>query len=67
MHRKIPFLFLVFCFYIASAQQKEVVVKYIDSPITVDALLDEVAWSQAEPAKDFWQYFPTDTIQAKNQ
>ncbi|MFT5863581.1 MAG: hypothetical protein ACI828_002245 [Flavobacteriales bacterium] len=67
MCRKIPFLFLLFCAFIVSAQQKQVVVKFIDSPITVDASLDETAWSQAEPAANFWEYFPTDTLQAKHQ
>ncbi|WP_435578224.1 DUF5916 domain-containing protein [Gilvibacter sp.] len=49
------------------AQTKDVTVKYISEEITVDAVLDEPSWQTAEPATNFWQYFPTDSIQARNQ
>ncbi|PQB05153.1 DUF5916 domain-containing protein [Aureitalea marina] len=48
-------------------QTKEVTVKYIDTPITLDGSLDEPAWEAVEPATDFWQYFPTDSVQSRNQ
>lgn len=49
------------------SQHKEFVVKYISEPINVDAILDEPAWKTADPATNFWQYFPEDTVQASNQ
>jgi len=58
---------LFFCFYQLTAQQKQFKVKYIETPIKIDAVLDETPWALAEPAKDFWQYFPTDNRQAKQQ
>ena len=57
------FLFTTLLF----AQTKEVMVKYISEPITLDAELTESAWNQATPASEFWQYFPTDSVQARNQ
>ena len=53
--------------FVAVAQTKSVTVKYISETITVDASLDEPAWQTAEPATNFWQYFPTDSVQARNQ
>lgn len=46
---------------------KTIYVKYIDNPITIDAILDEPEWQEAIPATNFWEYFPTDTLQAKQQ
>lgn len=48
-------------------QTNSVTVKYISSPITVDGVLDEADWAEAQPATDFWQYFPTDSVRARNQ
>ncbi|MBE16745.1 MAG: hydrolase [Cytophagaceae bacterium] len=67
MCRKILFLLLLFYGALLMAQQKQVVVKYINTPITIDASLDESPWDTAIPATNFWEYFPTDTIQAKHQ
>ncbi len=63
------YLALTFCFFCFGlwAQKKEVHVRYISEEIKIDAILDEAAWSQAQPAKEFWQYFPVDSVQAKNQ
>jgi len=60
-------LILFFCLYKSTAQQKQFTVKYIESPIKIDAVLDEAPWTIAKPAKDFWQHFPTDSQQAKQQ
>ena len=46
--------------------KKSVTVKYINEPIKADAVLNEPAWSQVEPATNFWNYFPTDSLQAKS-
>jgi hypothetical protein len=59
--------FLVIITSFSSIAQKSVQVKYISEGINIDASLDEKAWGEVTPASDFWQYFPTDTIQAKNQ
>ena len=67
MHRKLLFLLILFSTFLSYSQGKEVFVKYIDTDINVDGKLDESVWEQVAPAKDFWEYFPTDTIQAKNQ
>ena len=62
------FLLLVSLFCInAQRQQKSFVVKYIDSPILLDGTLDEDVWQTAESAQNFQQYFPTDSVLAKQQ
>jgi Domain of unknown function (DUF5916) len=59
-------LFYCFIFYfIGQAQQKKVKVKWIDTPIKIDGNLDDEAWRLVEPAKNFWQYFPLDSVHAK--
>jgi hypothetical protein len=60
-------LFSVSLSFSQRAKSKSVNVKYISEPITVDAILDETAWSQTKPATNFWQYFPTDSLQATYQ
>ena len=52
---------------LSAQQKKEVPVKYISEEITLDAVLDEPGWSTTQPAANFWQYFPTDSVQARNQ
>ncbi|NND50926.1 MAG: carbohydrate binding family 9 domain-containing protein [Flavobacteriaceae bacterium] len=49
------------------SQTKSFKVKYISEPITLDGILNEPAWQETETATDFWQYFPTDSVQAKQQ
>lgn len=53
--------------FICFSQTKSITVKYITDPIVIDAVLDESVWSEAETASNFWQFFPTDSIQAKQQ
>ena len=59
--------FALFNVFIGFSQTKTVRVKYINQPITVDAVLDEAVWAEAEAATNFWQHFPTDSLQAKQQ
>ena len=59
--------FVLFNVFIGFSQTKTVRVKYINQPITVDAVLDEAVWAEAEAATNFWQHFPTDSLQAKQQ
>jgi hypothetical protein len=69
MKNTIALLYVVFFAfaYTSTAQQKKFTVKYIETPIKIDAVLDEAPWETADPAKDFWEYFPSDDIQAKQQ
>lgn len=60
-------IFALFTVFIGFSQTKTVHVKYINQPITVDAVLDEAVWAEAEAATNFWQHFPTDSLQAKQQ
>jgi len=66
--KKIISLILVISYTTVSSQEvKKIFVKYITEPILIDATLSEDAWSNSVPATNFWQYFPTDTLQAKQQ
>jgi hypothetical protein len=47
--------------------KKSVFVNYIEKPIILDANLNERAWQNSKGASGFWQYFPLDTVQAKQQ
>lgn len=49
------------------AQSKEVGVKFIHTPISIDGSLDEPVWNETQVATNFWQYFPTDSIKAPYQ
>jgi hypothetical protein len=66
----LPLLFLSFH---ASAQNSsgslianlpEIHLKKTDSDIKIDGVLDEPGWQAADPTSNFWQYFPTDSLQA---
>ena len=46
---------------------KSVFVNFIDNPIVLDAELSENEWKKAKGAEGFWQYFPSDSLQAKQQ
>ncbi len=48
-------------------QNKQFTVKHVNSDFTIDGILDEPIWTQAESAKDFWQYFPADSLLAHQQ
>ena len=66
LFRVLFWLFIVFSLK-TIAQNKDVNVSYINEEIKLDAVLNEASWYKKKPATDFWQYFPTDTLQAKNQ
>ena len=64
------FLFLIFTISslsVLSQETKKVHVKHTLNKIVVDGKLNELDWQKAIPAKNFWQYFPTDSLQAKSQ
>ena len=58
-------LLLLACF--GFSQTKTFHVKYITESIELDGILNEESWNDAESATNFWQYFPSDSIQAKQQ
>lgn len=66
MVRLFQALFILICGY-SYSQTKSFLVKFTDEEIILDGNLNEESWATADSAKDFWQYFPTDTIQAVNQ
>ena len=64
-------LTFIFCFInvLLFAQKKNQNFQYhiheAASPIRIDGLLDELAWKNAEVAKNFWMVLPMDTSMAK--
>jgi len=66
--KKATLLFsLLTSLFLHAQEVRKIYVKHITTPITVDGSLDEAIWSQTTPATNFWQYFPTDTLLAKQQ
>ncbi len=55
------------CILFAQVTDRSVFVKFIDQPIVLDAQLNEPSWLAAKEATNFWQYFPSDSTQAKQQ
>ncbi|MCK0110204.1 carbohydrate binding family 9 domain-containing protein [Flavobacteriaceae bacterium S0825] len=60
-------LLTLFSISIGFSQNKSFVVKYINTPIILDGNLNESVWNEADSATNFWQYFPTDSLQATQQ
>jgi hypothetical protein len=55
---------------VANAQQtvdKEFTAKKIDTPPTIDGVLDEAIWKEAQVLTNFSQYFPSDSEIAEHQ
>ena len=51
----------------AQNPDKRLFAKYTNEPISLDGVLDEEIWQSADITDSFWQYFPTDSVQAKHQ
>jgi hypothetical protein len=60
-------IIIISCTFLHAQEVKKVFVKYTNSTIIVDGELNEGDWSSAKSTSNFWQYFPTDSLQAKNQ
>jgi hypothetical protein len=60
-------IFLISFASLAQIKDKSFIVKHISETITADGVLDEPIWETAESAGDFWEYFPLDSIQARQQ
>lgn len=63
----LPFLLFTLLSFAQNAS-KSFTVKYItNSNIVPDGVLNEPMWDAAESANEFWEYFPLDSIQARQQ
>src|SRR6056297_4189711 len=51
----------------SQTSEKSFTVKYIENQIKLDGALDEPIWAMAESANTFQQYFPSDSIPARQQ
>lgn len=51
---------------IFAQQDKSFTVKHIDEFLQIDGVLDEAVWEMANGARDFQQYFPSDSVLADN-
>ena len=70
MKKNLFLILIISCTTLFAQKTKQVFVKYIKtdvSKITIDGLLNEADWAKAKTTSNFWQYFPTDSLQAKNQ
>ena len=60
-------LILYSTFVNAQEESRSINVSYIDEEISIDGVLDEAVWETAGSADDFWQFFPSDSVLAKDQ
>ncbi len=60
---------LTFIFFNGYAQsyEKNINVTFSQEDINPDGILDEAIWNSIDASKNFWQYFPADSVQAKAQ
>jgi len=61
------FLLLFYFNLFSQEQNKSFTVKFISEDIKIDGILEEKIWESAESAKDFHQYFPSDSVMAEKQ
>ena len=68
MNNKIHVLIIVlFASCSLIAQNKEYMVKWTDDEIQLDGELAESFWNEINPVTNFWQHFPTDSLQSTFQ
>ncbi|MGB5203128.1 MAG: DUF5916 domain-containing protein [Eudoraea sp.] len=53
--------------YYGQNETRSFIVKKINKTIVPDGVLDEPIWETANSANNFWEYFPLDSIQARQQ
>ncbi|MCO5725507.1 DUF5916 domain-containing protein [Robiginitalea marina] len=63
----VVFLLVPLLSYTQNLPEKAFTVRYVTDPVVLDGVLDEYVWSLAEAAEDFWEYFPVDSISARQQ
>lgn len=62
------FVFLLYTIPLLSQKEtKSFNIKYISETVVADGVLDEPIWEIAQNADEFWEYFPLDSIQARQQ
>jgi len=64
---KIPAILLLLSVCLTSFSQKALNVKRLSQDVVIDGVLDEAFWDIGDKADKFFQYFPTDTVQAFGQ
>jgi len=65
---RLPVILLLFSFIgLAGMAQPNITIRKCTSPIIVDGILDDAAWTHAEVASQFQQYFPYDSSLAQEQ
>lgn len=52
---------------ILAQEQKSIHIREASTPITLDGVLNEQSWLEAEKSSDYWMNFPTDTLLASTQ
>ncbi len=68
MNKTFWFLFLALTTTaLGQNKEKEIFVKFIDQPILIDGDLSENIWEEAFETADFQQYFPSDSVIAKQK
>lgn len=69
MNKVCCFILLFLLCFLGHSQspRKTIKVNYISQPIVADGILDETVWNSSKEYGEFWQYFPTDSVQAKQQ
>lgn len=63
----IVFFFLITTALFSQKRNKSFIVKHISERIIADGIVDEPIWDMAESANGFWEYFPLDSVQAREQ
>lgn len=57
-------LYFAFAQLYSQSPDKQFTVRLTDDILKIDGILDEAAWENADSARDFQQYFPTDSLKA---
>ena len=60
-------LFLILSSSVISQETPALFVKHTSSPINIDGADKETVWESVAPTTSFWQWRPTDSIQARKQ
>lgn len=65
--RLFPFVALFCTIAFAQIEKPTLVVKKINTPISIDGNLDESIWDQANVGDSFWEFFPTDSLKSQDK
>ncbi|MBK8506237.1 MAG: carbohydrate binding family 9 domain-containing protein [Saprospiraceae bacterium] len=53
--------------YESAHAHREILIRRTDQKIKIDGHLEEEVWQESGEASHFWQYFPSDSLSARNQ